>query len=324
MKLMNLFNVKVMILLSILLNMCILSANPAEIIDTLYVENSLQGGFGYHIEADYFMGGIAPPNTEVYYVGDGYDQFDFSNVSMRSYLSIPIDSIPNNYHIESATLYLHQRFSTGNGGQNNFPIWYNGSDYPCMVAHVDYGDTLDNTDFYTSVLSDLGIISDNNTIGWHTLDITNAYIADVIANKQYCQLMLYFHILSDYDNNADWVGFDNSHTHYSGCKPQLVVHYANNTEVNENNYYISRVSIYPNPVETNLYIKLSDGSNLIKTQIYNLKGQQIKINSFARKSNNEYNLDFSRGKLKSGLYILKCSYSLHGRICSEMKKIILQ
>ncbi len=319
----KLFNVRYLLLFSILFSIGVMYAEKTEIIDTLYAVDAMQGTIGYHIEINQYMGGVCPPSEGLLYVGDTYDVFTQCNVSIRSYISFPIESVPENYHIETATLLLYQRFSTGNGGNFIFPIWYNGLYYPCLAANVDYDNTLELSDFNTPVLSDIGIVSENNTYGWKSLDITTAYINDVSAGNQYCQLLLYFRILSDYDCNDDWLSFDNAHTPYIGNNPKIIVHYHSNTGVNENTITLSQIHLFPNPVETRLNLKLSEGTKLNKIEIYNIKGKVISVEKMHQTSNHEFALDFSKSKLKSGLYLFKCSYSYRGKKCTELKKIML-
>lgn len=157
--------------------------DPMEIIDTLYAVNSLQGTIGYHIEANMYMGGVTPNSEEGIYAGDGYDWFTESNVSERSFLSFATAPIPENYQIGVVEFRLFEQICFGDDESHIFPYWYDGEYYPCLIARVDYGNTLETSDFSPTEVDDIGVISEVDTFGWRMLDITDAYNTDLTSGQ---------------------------------------------------------------------------------------------------------------------------------------------
>ncbi len=305
--------------------------SPSEIIDTVYAEASLQGNYAYHIESNWYAGGVVPHSEGSMYVGDAYGPDDwmqtiYSNIAYRGYLSFHIDNLHDGYEIESVTFNIYQRICFGNDVSQTFPIWYNNLQYYCILARADYGDTLEESDFYPEGTENIGAISPNDGItnGWKQLDVTNTYLADRAINKEYYQTLLYFPILSDYDAQEDVVIFDNANTSYPGHKPNLVIHYVNTTSgQDDHNDAITAFSIYPNPVSSAATVQVKSGSHLASLEVYNVKGQRMDSISRQIVSKAESKLIFDRSKLPSGLYILRSVISKQGRTFTINRKVML-
>ena len=298
---------------------------PSEIIDTVYAIDQLQGSIGYHIEANIYRGGVTPNGEYSLFVGDGYDMFTYSNVSERSYLSFPIEDFDSRYAIDSVSLCLFQRFSIANEMYYmTFPIWDGFGSNPLLVSRLDYGNTLEIADFNPLPRSEIGILSNDGAEGFRQLNITNDYITDWSNGRDKCQLMLYFNILSDYDQLQDEMGFDNMHYPYIENRPKLIIRYVNTTSSDDNhNESITGLSVYPNPIFTTATIQAKSGANLLSLDVYNTKGQKVQGVSRQSVSKSESKLMFDRSKLPSGLYIIRSTISENGRIHSKSNKVVL-
>lgn len=225
---------------------CIILAQTT-IIDTIWTENSLQGAIGYHVENMTYSGGILPEWSTIVIIGDtfGYEG-DNNNISGRAYFSFPIQQIPSGYSIDSVSINVYQFTCFGNDDIWIFPIWYNNIYYPCNIYHVDYGLTFEPEDFNPVIYDTVGIISPDSTRGWRVVNITEGYISDMQNNHPYCQLMLKFDILTDYDSMHDFIEFGSS---YSWEYALHVLVYYSITNSNEDEYLSidCLVNVYPNP-----------------------------------------------------------------------------
>jgi hypothetical protein len=298
-------------------------AERTERIDTLYVVPDIEGGVSFNVDHSFYWGGTIQPGEGAFYAGDTFDSFDGSgNSSMRSFFSFAIEQMPINSQIQNVTLHLYQRFCTGNWASQVFPIWYGGLYYPCMVAHINYGNTVELSDFNPGELTDIGIISDNNVPGWRTIDITNDYMSDLTLGRQYCQLMLYFHIACDYDDNPDWVAFDDAFAYHPEAVPKLIIQYEITDGNDDQTSHNFPLSIYPNPARTSFHIKSDDGTHLNKVEIFNLRGQTIAFEK-QKYLRNEVYINFDRIAVPSGLYFVKCTMEGNGKTITRTRKLMV-
>jgi len=196
---------------------------PQTIIDTIYTENSLQAGLFYFVEANSYSGGVLPFYQDILCVGDVYLwDYPTNNICSRHYLSFSIELIPDEYTIENVILRLYQNYCCGDGNDNAYPLFY-GNQISCMIDHVDYGLTFEYSDFNPTIYGTIGAISAELTYGWKELNITNAYLQDMNQSRPYCQVMIYFPILTDYDFQDDLIFFRSSYFNDSTGIPQIVV-----------------------------------------------------------------------------------------------------
>ncbi len=252
------------------------SIEQTTIIDTIWTENSLQGGIGYHVINGTYYGGIIPFNQDISEVGDSWDQYgDGNDICIRSYFSFPIQQTPEGYVIDSVRLLVWQSISVGND-QPGFPIWYDHQYIPCYLYHVDYGLIFEPVDFDPLIYDTIGIIFSDDQSGWKTLSVTNAYLYDLNYDRPYCQFMFKFPIITDYDNASDAIDFENS---YGGIYAiRLVITYTSTSSVddnvtsNDNNLF----NIAPNPFRDKTTLSyILPSKQPVQLAIYNLKGQQV-------------------------------------------------
>jgi hypothetical protein len=74
----------------------------------------------------------------------------------------------------------------------------------------------------------------------------------------------------------------------------------------EENYSLSEIKVYPNPVESELAIVLPGGSKNVSIELFSIRGRKIDLKgleNFQGPSSQKYNLDIS--SIQSGVYMLK-------------------
>jgi len=300
-----------------------INANPPEIIDTLYAVDSMSGTIGYHIEQNIYMGGVCPPTENFLYVGDSVDQFTDCNVSSRSFISFIIESAPVNYHIEQVSLNLYQWICFGNGASWVYPVFYDNPNYPCLIAQVNYESTLEQSDFNSPIITEIGTISNNNICNWKHLDITNAYRNAELSSLQYFQIMVYFNILSDFDYFSDELVFNNAHSAYTDKRLNIDIVYKSDVGCVDYVNNSSDLTIYPNPARNEISLKFSNRGRVIELEIFNIKGQKVSGEKTKYKTPNEYSIELSPNRFHPGVYFIKCTISSAQNSTFVLKRFVL-
>lgn len=154
-------------------------------------------------------GGSVVTNTQTM-VGD-----TSVNTGCRGFVSFDITSIPPGSIIISATLRMYQE------GVNGTPYTTLGS---ISVDHVDYGPTLDAADYNQAALQEnIGILSNNATLEFKTLDVTARLQDDMDHGRTRSQYRLLFPTETDNDSVRDAAFFTSANI--GGNTPELVVYY---------------------------------------------------------------------------------------------------
>ena len=311
-----------LVLFILLIAMFLYAEDPQTIVGTIYTENTLQGGIGYHVQNGTYYGGILPSGEYFFQVGDGYDpNGDFNDICLRSYVSFPIQPIPTNYLIDSVYIMVFQIMNQGND-QWGFPNWYENQYYPCSLFHVNYGMTFEPDDFSPQVYDSLGVISSNDSISWKTLNITSAYLNDMSNNRTYCQLMFKFPILTDFDQMGDFISFYSSYE--TDCTPHINISYSStSTNQDEVSVLDNAVYAYPNPCNDFVAIAVKGDANIISADLYNLKGQKIESTKISKNSTKEVRLSIGK-EVKPGLYIVKNKLTIRGKTTIVTKKLLIR
>ncbi len=312
-----------LLLLMLFITVFAYSQSQTTIIDTIWTENSLQGGIGYHVQNGTYYGGIVPVNQDVSEVGDSWDPYgDLNDICIRSYFSFPIMQIPEQYTVDNIEIFVYQTSSIGND-QPGFPNWYNQQYIPCYLYHIDYGLTFEPIDFNPVVFDTVGVIFADAQDGWKTLAVTNAYLCDYNSNRPYLQLMFMFPILTDYDQSTDSITFENS---YGGIYAiRLVITYSStSTDEDETLIDDNEIKMYPNPIHDNLTIFKSPDINDAQFDIYNIKGQKVYTQSLPKTSGSSMNIHLDRNTLKAGLYFIRIHYLKKNEPQSIIKKVFFK
>ncbi len=299
-----------------------LYAEEPTIIDTIWTENNLQGAIGYRVQNNTYVGGILHSFNDIHDIGDGYDPWYHSDVVLRGYLSFPVQQIPSGYSIDSVSINVYQFTCFGNDDIWIFPIWYNNIYYPCNIYHVDYGLTFEPEDFNPVIYDTVGIVSPDSTRGWRVVNITDAYISDMQSNRVYCQLMLKFDILTDYDQMGDYIELGSS---YAEEYALYVLVYYSSLNANEDEYLsMDRfVNVYPNPCKDYLNLEAKNNALISSIELYNIKGQKVEYNFDYKVFSGKSGIDLSNSALKTGVYILKAKVIVNNEIHPLTKKITI-
>lgn len=307
---------------------CLYCAERPTIIDTIYTENSLQALVSLRMETNEYHAEVLPSFNQYIYPGDfpvsGWETGDpTTNLGFRFYLSFPIQPLPSDYTIENVRIMLFQFYCHGDGGDNNFPSFY-GVHYDLMVDHVNYGNSIDISDFNPLNYGTVGAISTDNTYGWKILDVTDEYIVDLNQNRQYIQLMIYFPIISDWDFCADCVNFRSSHHISPDGKPQIVITYrSTSSSDDEVAVPYPDVVLYPNPCKNYVSICAKEDAILIQADLFNLKGQSIKTISTSKNTHQEISLESEPG-IRPGIYLLRYEANSLGKKYVGTRKLVIR
>lgn len=288
---------------------------PPTIIDTLYLdlEDCITSGvwiapFGNPNDTFYIFGN-SPPTGGVSLVGDGWS-FDYScNTSNRLYFSFPMPEGHTGYTIAFAQLMVFQWNSSGNSEEHVFPIWGQGESHGLLAAHVNFIQPLTSVTYTPAFCQNMGVISSDAEIGWKNMDVTTYYKnAKEQQNWNSFQVMLYFDILTDWDNSWDEVTIGDPG--YAPTCPRLLLTYQTVSTAEDENQIIQapRLNIYPNPAKTHTTIKAESGYRITNASLFNLKGQKVRCdNILTYESPNE--LQLNTETLPAGVYIIKSKLS---------------
>ena len=272
---------KTIILSFLILNSLICFAQET-IIDTLYGIPELDGGISYNI----YWGTYGLDTTYgVYSTGDEYDNWDGGVIYSRMFLCFPLPDVPENYELGSAYIYIYQHYSEGNDAYWVYPIFTIGDETfepPCLIEHIDYGNSLDVSDFNLTALHPADTISTTPEEGWRSTEVSDWIIDDLENGREYAQSRI--RLSHNYDiismSDADELGFRDSNL--EDGKPYIVYEYIEESSVQNEELQITNyeLSNYPNPFNpaTEIRYQLSDISEKdnVSIEIFNIKGKRIK------------------------------------------------
>jgi hypothetical protein len=255
--------------------------------------------------ATFILYGTPPPSGLTDLVGDGYD-FDFAcNTSSRAYYSIPPFDGHAGYSLESIKFKVFQANCYGNNDSHTFPIWYDFEPYYMMLAHVQFDLPFTGSSFFPDFVQNIGVMSNDSTVGWRELDVTNAYNYAISNGWQHFQLMLFFEIVTDWDYAPDDVLLPNPN--YAQYAPHFVATY-NKDVSNEDSVSLPNITlnVYPNPFSENAIIKTDQHLTIVNVELYNIRGQRIDATKFIKQSTTEWKIVNDR-KLPAGIYLIRCT-----------------
>ena len=247
--------------------------------DTLHADPYMHGGMGYWTCWDSLF--ISVNNG--FGTGDAPNLFESGQIVERGFIGFYLPFLPDTLCLQQATLWVYQWYSEGNARVGEYPAWDlpGGDTLLCIVDHVDFGPNLsypawtagDPSDPGT-LASNIGILTDNSTYEWKTLDVTEAVQRDFDESRPWSQFRVRFQCDTDWDIFMDMLYF------YGGSspsKPMLIISFetvnvvAGDTEVAQ----AYGLKAYPNPFNAAAQLTISlqpAASGSASLNIYNLNG----------------------------------------------------
>ncbi|MCK4256264.1 T9SS type A sorting domain-containing protein [candidate division WOR-3 bacterium] len=268
-----------------------LLAQDNTIIDTVYSSPEFDGEVYYKSVDDSFK-----VNTQYIdiNVGDAWIPFpeDCQEVWIRGYISFGLSSLPETIVIVRAVVGVYQWKCGGNNIEGLFPIWDvpGGDTLFCLLDHIDYGNSLDTTDWTAgdegdprTLTSNIGVISNDSVIEWKTMDVTQYIQADIDFGRGKSQFRIRFPVDCDYDFLSDRLIFYSGDTSYMGSHhdkpPYLAIEYKLAGIEETNPHYKIKPQLRqntPNPFSKVTAISYSlPVSSRINLKIYDLSGMEV-------------------------------------------------
>jgi hypothetical protein len=134
----------------------------------------------------------------------------------RGFVRFDRSAVPAGATILYATFQIHQAAVTGT------PFATHGN---LLLEHLSVGPSLDAADFGAAAVT-VGALSATPNLGYRTLDVTAAVLADIAALRTTSDFRLAFALGSDADGADDHVQFNDAEDHLgSGVRPTLFVAY---------------------------------------------------------------------------------------------------
>lgn len=141
------------------------------------------------------------------------------NLVTRGFISFIIDDIPEGATITEASLKLYQVRVIGH------PYSESGI---LEVDHLNYGDTLDESDYsMAALLSGFATLSENKNTGWKEAIVTNAVKDDIANARSKSQFRIHFETeVKGGDVSGDFAYFESADDSEGTTNtPQLIVKY---------------------------------------------------------------------------------------------------
>ena len=282
-------------------------------LDTLYSEPLLDGDIVHYYDTGELYSSTYSSEVSV---GDGLD-WDFYAISTRAYPSFSLESLESHTSSPvSATLRVYQLVSTGDNHGGFFPSFF-GDEYPCLIDHITYGDTLDPSDWTAGDSGDpntlaarFDTISFSAEIGYREIDVLPLLINDLNFNRNRTQYRLSFEIEHDDDMQNDALVFSASTYPPEYFTPTLFVEYENPGNIWENRAGIQPtnhlISVYPNPSNSSVNIRFqASGFTSLRLEVYNIRGRLIFYEMLQIKTSiSEINQISRELNVRSGLYFI--------------------
>lgn len=187
------------------------SGGPDDIVVALGGEAALDG----YVRSDT---GTAHPDGGGPFMGDFVF---FGNRVARQFFSFAFVGLPASGQLVSATIRLNQQVVSGT------PFTGLGS---VLLEHVDYGATLNSSDFGISPLPGGALVlASDASLGVKELDVTTFVASDLAAGRTRSQFRLRFSLMdTDSDSSDDLVQYTDTENSITGTgvPPQLVLTFA--------------------------------------------------------------------------------------------------
>ena len=304
---------------------CISLIAQDTIIDTVYSIPWLDGCITHCPGSGIFGVGT----DSVILVGDYYSNLFWDYYYNRGFVSFDIPDIPNNYFLESAVLNIFQGLSCGNDVFGEYPIFNMQSgtiEPPCFIEHIDYGYSLDESDFFAQIIHFVGIISNSPEEDWRSIQVTEMVLDDIENDRFYNQYRFRLAIDMDYDPYMDALYFRGGDSP-TEQDPYIVLIYEHEDNIDDD-YYLNNLlefSNHPNPFNQKTNISFGINENYFVTlKIYNQLGQLVKSLVSDRFDTGQYTIEWD-GKDKNGKEVSNGVYLCRLRVGKKLvsRKILM-
>ena len=137
----------------------------------------------------------------------------------RGFASFDLGSLPSGVTIDQATLRLYQTSVIGDP--------YGAGGGSIKVDHLDYGDSLENSDYAVAAIStSFATLSSSGSVGWKEVDVTDALRNDRTNSRSRSQYRIHLTTESEGGVSGDFAYFESANNNVgTGNTPQLVVRY---------------------------------------------------------------------------------------------------
>jgi len=298
-----------------------------QLVDTLSLDTIRSGQLVHFPREDYF--GYGALTISPSFVGDAITwEFPVRYPTGRLYLTIDLEQLSiseDSIRIDSAYLYLYQRFSYGDGVYGAFPVFEEpgGDTARCVLDHINYGDSLELEEWTVgdygmpgTLESAFAVVSTTPDSGYRIIDVTEALREDITAGRPYSQYRIRFTVDGDDDEQYDLLHFDVPTWDEMWPPPSfLVVHYSVITPiVSDNNsrpQHFRLLPPYPNPFNTTVTIPYALPTTTdVTISIYDLQGRLVRRWHQGAQSPGYYRLVWmgrnqSGREVGSGLYLVR-------------------
>lgn len=279
------------------------------IIDTLYSLPYLDGGIKYSPGLNYYAVDTTYGN---FLVGDYYSQYLWDFFFNRGFVAFELPNIPIGYFLDNVDLNIFQSTSAGNGINGQYPIFNMQTSIiepPCFIEHLDYGYSLDESDFFLTPLHFIGTISNLPEAGWRTIEVTEFVLDDIENVRPFTQYRVRLALNTDNDPFLDALFFlTGNSSQYT--QPYITYRFEEHSNISNEDFPMNHVylSNYPNPFNpsTTISFDLQDNQTNPVIEILNIKGKIIKIINCLNRNEVEWNGTNNFGKhVSSGVYLYK-------------------
>ncbi len=326
--------------LSVVFSSIIVEPLHAQLVDTLFSVSRLDGDITFwYLDSGYF---VSTRSSEIV-TGDGRD-WDHQPNFYRGYIAFDLKTTSTDtiqYRLVSAIVGIYQIRSVGDDTLGKFPVFKESYSFPCILDHVDYGDTLNWLDWEAgdignpkTICSRIGSISTTATLEYKTMAVTDHVLEDLRAGTRYTQFRIRFPVDHDNDLLQDLLMFaatDGSPPQQHLASPFLRLEWGKVQSVGKTNEHgISSFILhqnYPNPFNNETKIEFEvPKPGKVTFSIYNTLGELIRkeVNEF--QSQGMYVLSWNgkdeRGKaVASSVYFGKLTFGEENRY---VKMILLK
>ena len=320
---------RIILIISVLLLFILSHPISADtIIDSVYAVPELDGQIAYDFYGNFIFWTTRWYNTRV---GDRFAMWGPEYFS-RAFYSFELPEIQEGFEVQNAVIRLYQLSSQGrqqnvppDSWYHSFPFWDIGEGYMegCYVSHINYGNELDQEDFFIgdegvegTIQHNIGIISEHTVSdslpligerGYRHLDVTSAVQTDYDSQNNFSQYRIAFETEHDDDGFADCIYLATSESPIQSHRPLLILTFDNTSSIDQEIVPVKYpLILYPNPFKGKCSVSLNSRINQdVEITVFNIKGQKVKKTIKEKLERGENNILIDLTSLSNGIYFFK-------------------